>query len=56
MNVFKCVFMKLFNSYILINKSTKLKYLSVDTSRIKNEYSKDSNYGYIKKKRTSLAT
>ncbi len=55
--------MKLFNSYILINKSMKLKYLSrpwaslsVDTSCIKNEYSKDSNFGYIKKKRTSLAT
>jgi len=42
----------------------KLKYLSVDTSCIKNEYSKDSNFGnpplggnpkgYIKKKRTTL--
>ncbi len=31
----------------------KLKYLSLDTSCIKNEYSKDSNFGYIKKKRTS---
>jgi len=53
MNVFKNVFMNLFNKYISINKSMKLKYLSVDTSCIKNEYSKDSNFGYIKKKRTS---
>ncbi len=32
----------------------KFKYLSVDTCSIKNEYSKDSNFGYIKKREQVL--
>ena len=35
-----------------INKSNKLKYLSTDTSFVKNEYASDANFnGYYKKKK-----
>lgn len=53
LNVFRKVYMELIDKYFRSNKSNKLKYLSIDTSFIKNEYASDTNFGYCKKKRTS---
>jgi len=50
-NIFQNVYTNLLSHYFKKNKSGKLKYLSVDTSLIKNECSSDANYGYNKKKK-----
>ncbi len=53
-NVFKKVYLELLNKYFKKNKSGKLKYLSVDTSFIKNYYASNVAFnGYCKKKRLS---
>jgi transposase len=53
LDIFKKVYLELLDTYFKSNKSGKLKYLSVDTSFVKNEYASDTNFGYCKKKRTS---
>ena len=51
-NVFENIYNDLLNDYFKKNKSGKLKYLSIDSSFIKNECSeKDAFNGYNKKKR-----
>jgi hypothetical protein len=52
-NVFKLVYLDLLSTYLKTNKSGKLKYLSIDTSFIKNEYASDCNFGWNKKKKCS---
>ena len=53
-NVFKNVYLKLLNRYFKINRSGKLKYLTVDTSFLKNHYASNVAFnGYCKKKRLS---
>ena len=56
LNVFKNVYLQLLNKYMKTNKSGKLKYLSIDSSFIKNQYAnrKDVGFnGHCKKKRLS---
>ena len=51
-NVFECVYNNLLNEYFKVNKSGKLKHLSIDSSFIKNECSNNGAFnGYNKKKR-----
>lgn len=51
-NVFENVYNELLNNYFKKNKSGKIKYLSIDSSFIKNECSKNGAFnGYNKKKR-----
>lgn len=51
-NVFKNVYNELMESYFKINKSGKLKYISIDSSFVKNECSNKGAFnGYNKKKR-----
>ena len=52
-DVFKNVYLDLLSLYFKSNKSEKLKYISIDSSIIKNEYASDCNFGYNKKKRCS---
>lgn len=53
-NIFQNVYFELLDNYFKNNASTKLKYLSIDTSFIKNEYASDVAFnGYCKKKRLS---
>ena len=53
-NVFKKVYLKLLDRYFTKNKSGKLKYLSIDTSFVKNYYASNVAFnGYCKKKRLS---
>lgn len=53
-NVFKKVYLQLLDKYFKWNRSNKLKYLSVDTSFVRNKCSKHVAFnGYYKKKRLS---
>lgn len=53
-NVFKNVYLSLLEKYFQKNKSGKLKYLSIDTSFIRNQCSSNVAFnGYYKKKRLS---
>lgn len=52
-NVFKNTYLELLSRYFEDNKSGKLKFLSSDTSYIKNEYASDTDFGFYKKKKTS---
>jgi transposase len=53
-NVFKKVYLKLLDRYFTKNKSGKLKYLSIDTSFVKNYCASNVAFnGYCKKKRLS---
>jgi transposase len=53
-NVFKKVYLQLLDVYFKQNRSGKLKYLSVDTSFVRNQCSKHVAFnGYYKKKRLS---
>lgn len=53
-NVFKNVYLQLLDKYFKQNKSNKLKYLSVDTSFVRNQCSNHVAFnGYYKKKRLS---
>ena len=53
-NVFKKVYLQLLDTYFKRNRSGKLKYLSVDTSFVRNQCSKHVAFnGYYKKKRLS---
>jgi len=53
-HVFENVYKNLLHTYFKVNKSGKLKYLSVDSSFIKNEYASNVGVnGFYKKKRLS---
>lgn len=53
-NVFQNIYINLLNKYCKHALSSKLKYISTDTSFIKNEYATDVNFnGYCKKKKLS---
>ena len=52
-NVFEKAYLDILETYFKNDKSKKLKYLSIDTSFIKNEYASNTNFGYCKKKKTS---
>ena len=53
-NVFKNVYLQLLNKYFKKDRSSKLKYLSVDTSFIRNQCSSNVAFnGFVKKKRLS---
>lgn len=53
LNIFEKIYIEILSFYFKYNKSGKLKYLSSDTSFIKNEYASKTNFGYTGKKRTS---
>lgn len=55
LNVFMNVYTQLLDTYFKSNKSGKLKYLSVDTSFIKNDSSKHASFGYKGKRSFKLS-
>ena len=53
-NVFQNIYFELLDDYFKTNMSSKLKYISTDTSFVKNQYASDAKYnGYCKKKKLS---